>query len=131
MLSVNFKLTTAQTRLLLALTYWDYTQLGPDLLTIQPRREGVPDLFIVTIRCLIDRGLVEHRQHEFPPYIATDDGKALASMIVRECRGIVKMVDGMDARLKKLAPAIKLSKEHAESCRRMFMRRNGKGAAAS
>lgn len=127
MLSVNFKLTTAQTRLLLNLTYWNYTQLAPDLLTIQPRREGVPDLFITTIRCLIDRRLAEHRPFEFPPYIATDEGRALAGLILAECRDVVTMADGMSKRMKAIAPAIRLCKEHAACCRKIAMNAAKKG----
>jgi len=109
MLAVNFKLTSAQVKLLLQLAYWDYTQLAPDLLTI-PRREGVADMFIVTVRCLVSRGLVKHCPNEFPHHQVTDAGKALADMIVNECRGAVELADSMPKRLKKLAAGI-------ETCR--------------
>lgn len=127
MLSVNFKLTTAQTRLLLGIVYFDYSQIGPDLLTLGRRREGVPDLFITTVRCLIARDLVEHRQFEFPAYIATEGGKALAGLILKECHKFIQMADGMDARLKKLAPVIAMEKRHAEECRKIAMRRKHTG----
>lgn len=114
MLAINFKLTPAQTKLLLQLAFYDYTQLAEDLLVI-PRRDGVPDMFIVTVKCLQSRGLVEHVENDWPHHRITESGMALANMIVRECRDVVKLADSTSDRLKTLEKGIQRCKSDAKA----------------
>lgn len=115
MLSIVFQLTTAQTKMLLAIAYEDF---DPDSSMLPRYKRGSPATdFVGVVRRLIDRGLVTHHA-DAPPYRVTPEGFSLAQLLVRECEWAVNLAAGREARHKTLAPLIEKENGYWSSVRK-------------
>lgn len=105
MIALQFQLTTAQVRMLMAIAYEDFVPESLMLPRHEDPRTGGLGHFVSIVQRLISKDLVEHR-NICPAYVATPQGKAIADMIVSECRQYVGLADTHGERHKRLAPLI-------------------------
>lgn len=101
-LSFTFKLTPAQTRFLVLLAY--EVRQGDCALVDWPRVNGVPDHYVSIAKNLESKGLAHHDINRDPSLVATDEGRALAAMIVRDAQKIAAVADGLEERKKRWKP---------------------------
>lgn len=93
MLALNLKLTPAQVRLLLAFAYGGYEDVDglklPKAFALASRNKH----WLTTAQALIRNGLISHDNDRNPSWRITDEGIAVAKMIVAQCREIVEQAD--------------------------------------
>lgn len=111
MLSFQFKLTAAQTHMLLLIAFKRYDPSPEGLELPQwPRKMGVPDHFVPIVHNLQAKGLVTHSNDRYPVYQATPEGEALAKLILKDAVDIVKLHRGLKSREQRFASVTKSHK---------------------
>lgn len=104
-LAFNFKLTTAQTKLLVTIANYHFASVdGPrsDAKYAVPvwksPVEGGLDHFVGIAKRLQAKGLISHDPRRSPTYQPTPEGLAVAALVVREAKELVALTHGLAAR---------------------------------
>jgi hypothetical protein len=90
-LAFQFKLTPAQSHLLLVCAFGHYSRTEGEPSPLLPDHKS--PFFVTTAGTLISKGLLSHDTRREPTYSPTPAGIAVANLIVGEARKIVELAE--------------------------------------